>query len=320
MPAPNDENARQLLPPGDEATSSEAEGSLPYVSVVIPTFNRAVLIAGAVESVLAQTFPQLEIIVVDDGSTDETTEVVASLAASDRRVVLVRNPTHGGAQAARNAGIRAARGEWVAFLDSDDRYLPESVAIRLELAKLTNSPVVHSEALRLRVSGEFVRYGLVDLSGDVYERILTTPGVLFPALMVRRQLLVSIGYLDEAIVAWQEWDTAIRLGRVAPFAYSALPTFVYDERTAGAISKDKVRAAVGYGQILTKFGPEILTVCGKRTLAMHAKELGRLELAAGNLPSAVVSYVRAVALWPSQLFRWPIALARRGILGLRRRR
>src|SRR5262245_24730960 len=98
------------------------------VSVVIPTFNRAHLITGAIESVLAQTLPPLEIIVVDDGSTDDTPERLAPYL--DRIVFLGQE--NRGVSAARNAGIQAARGNLIAFLDSDDVWHPRKIEIQAE--------------------------------------------------------------------------------------------------------------------------------------------------------------------------------------------
>jgi glycosyltransferase involved in cell wall biosynthesis len=94
------------------------------VSVVVPTHNRAGLVRRAVDSVLAQTVDDLEVIVVDDGSSDVTPSVLAELAASDRRVRAVRHDEPAGPPAARNRGIDEARGRFVAFLDDDDEWLP----------------------------------------------------------------------------------------------------------------------------------------------------------------------------------------------------
>ncbi len=95
------------------------------VSVIIPTYNRAALVAEAVASVLAQTWRDFEVLVVDDGSTDGTIEALAPYAS---RLRLLRRESRGGVSAARNTGIKAARGEWLAFLDSDDLWLPEKLS------------------------------------------------------------------------------------------------------------------------------------------------------------------------------------------------
>jgi glycosyltransferase involved in cell wall biosynthesis len=97
----------------------------PCVSVIIPTYNRAALVAEAVASVLAQTWRDFEVLVVDDGSTDHTATALAPFAGQVR---VVRRPSRGGVSAARNRGIAAARGQWLAFLDSDDLWLPEKLS------------------------------------------------------------------------------------------------------------------------------------------------------------------------------------------------
>ena len=110
----------------------------PVVSVVVPAFNRASVITNAIQSVLGQSFRELEVIVVDDGSRDTTAETVLSIAQSDPRVRLNRHHSNRGAQAARNTGIRAAVGEWIAFLDSDDTWLTSSLELRMAAARLSD--------------------------------------------------------------------------------------------------------------------------------------------------------------------------------------
>src|SRR5688572_11024491 len=102
---------------------------MPLVSVVIPTHNRAHAVCESVNSVFQQTFDDFEIIVVDDGSTDPTLERLAELQATGKSFRVVRHERNRGAQAARNSGARAAQGKWLTFLDSDDKLLPESLAM-----------------------------------------------------------------------------------------------------------------------------------------------------------------------------------------------
>src|SRR3954471_3920817 len=104
----------------------------PRVSVVVPTHNRADVVGRAVASVLAQTERDLEVIVVDDASTDGTAQRLAELAKGDDRIRIIANAVALGGGGARNAGIAASRGQWVAFLDDDDEWLPAKLAIQLE--------------------------------------------------------------------------------------------------------------------------------------------------------------------------------------------
>lgn len=106
----------------------EKSEKIPTVSVVIPTYNRAHLVGRAIQSVLNQTYQDFEIIVVDDGSTDNTEEVVKSF--NDPRIRYIRHDQNRGGSAARNTGIKMARGEYIAFQDSDDEWLPEKLESR----------------------------------------------------------------------------------------------------------------------------------------------------------------------------------------------
>lgn len=117
------------------------------VSVVIPAYNAAEYIESAVASAMAQSLADIEIIVVDDHSTDDTRERVAAVAAADRRVSLLALPCNGGPSAARNAGLSAARGKWVALLDADDSYEPDRLATLIALAEVHGADLVADNML-----------------------------------------------------------------------------------------------------------------------------------------------------------------------------
>ena len=239
----------------------------PLISVVIPAYNRARLIPRALKSIQQQTHRNWEAIIVDDGSTDETAEVAARLAREDERIRFLRQEKNAGAQAARNLGIRAARGEWVAFLDSDDVFLPESLEIRLKALIQESLSVVYSDCNCIEPDGTIKRYGIPPLSGWIHDRLLTHEGPLFQTLMVSKQALVRIGYLDEKVVAFQEWDTAIRLAKYYPFAFVSTPTFLYDTRHSDSMSQNYLAGARGYEQVFHKNRVRILLFAGPGGLA-----------------------------------------------------
>jgi len=133
-----------------EGVVSRAQTDVPRVSVVLPAFNAADSVRRSLESVLVQTWRDLEVIVVDDASQDETSSVVRAVAASDRRVVAVRNDHNVGAAASRNRAIRRARGEWLAFLDADDWWAPER--LQRMLASAQDADAV-SDDLRIVAAG-----------------------------------------------------------------------------------------------------------------------------------------------------------------------
>ena len=247
----------------------------PLVSVVIPAYNRAEKIEASIKSVQAQTYPNWEIIVSDDGSKDDTKDVVGRLMGSDQRIRLISREQNAGAQAARNTGIMAAKGEWIAFLDSDDQWLPDSLQRRLAIALRDNVPVVHSNAYILHPGREKEMYRVPTLSGMVHKKVLCGEGPMFPCLLVKKSALEAIGYLDERIRSYQEWDTAIRLAKLFPFGFEPEPTFIYDYRTDNAISRDATRAGRGYEQIVRKHLGDIIKIAGFESLWYH------MDIAAG---------------------------------------
>ena len=108
----------------------------PTVSVIIPTYNRAHLVDRAIQSVLNQTYKDFELIIVDDGSTDNTEDIIKEFQKKDERIKYIRHEENRGGSAARNTGIKAAKGEYIAFLDSDDEWLP--IKLGRQISEFTN--------------------------------------------------------------------------------------------------------------------------------------------------------------------------------------
>ncbi|MBK9120620.1 MAG: glycosyltransferase [Phycisphaerales bacterium] len=188
------------------------------ISVIIPTYNRAALLPRALDSVLQQTQADLcDIFVVDDGSTDDTPQV---LAAYGSRVTCLRQRNRG-AGAARNAAIRACHHEFVAFLDSDDRWLPEKVESQLDaLARFPEAGFVAGEARGVRPDGTIVPRDWVGLRRDVP---LDLGPLLFernpfatPAMFVRRALLARTGLFRTCLRWAQDYDLWLRMACRAP--------------------------------------------------------------------------------------------------------
>lgn len=250
-------------------TKSCAEPARQLVSVIIPTFNRASLLERAVTSVQKQSPLVFEIIIVDDNSSDQTEQVVERLAAGDSRIQYIRHEHNRGAQAARNTGIEAASGGWIAFLDSDDEWLPGKLEKQLELAKETGVAVIHSECYVVREGCVTELLGIPPYSGNIYAALLANPGPMFQGMLIKRKALFDIGLLDENVPSFQEWDTAIRLAEHNSFGFVPEPLFVYHCHGGETISKDMKRHAKGYVYIVEKYAIDILNVAGTEVLAKH---------------------------------------------------
>lgn len=225
------------------------------ISVIIPAYNCADSIVRCVHSVLDQTVSAFEVIVIDDHSMDATADIVESI--KDFRVRLIRLERNFGAQAARNCGIREARGKWIAFQDADDEWLPEK--LEKQLACLNNvgndeMTVVHTDVFwsgKAHKGDLPVSLPLVD--GDsALEVLLQGPGPLLQGILVSRKALAVIGYLDEAAPAYHEWDTAIRLARVCRFIHLR-EQLVHYYRQPGSISSNGRRDLSGYQYVMDKF-------------------------------------------------------------------
>jgi glycosyltransferase involved in cell wall biosynthesis len=182
---------------------------LPTVSVIIPTFNRDWCLRDAIDSVLAQTFIDFELIVVDDGSTDRTLEILSEYGNRLRRIHQINR----GVSAARNCGIGVSTGRLIAFLDSDDLWLPEKLAVQTAFFELNRSALIcQTEELWIR-NGMRVnpRKRHRKPSGLIFEPSLTLCLVSPSAVMVRRELFNEVGLFDEQLPACEDYDLWLRV-------------------------------------------------------------------------------------------------------------
>ncbi len=204
--------------------------TLPLLSVVIPTRNRAQLVCEAIESALSQRHGQVEVIVVDDGSTDNTADVIAERFGS--HVQVLRHEERRGAGASRNTGIRAARGHLVAFLDDDDLWLPGKLDAEISvLEQFPDAKAVVSDTL-IFLNGEreelsfFERNGLLEATNGQARLISeinwlwtnSMKGVAMSSVTVRRDILNSIGqaWFPEDLTTCEDWEFEMRVYHRCP--------------------------------------------------------------------------------------------------------
>lgn len=195
------------------------------ISVVIPTHDRLALVAEAVRSVLAQTLKPIDVIVVDDGSTDGT---AGSLAASFASQVHLLTTSNRGPAAARNLGVAHARGDWIAFLDSDDLWLPDKLAAQAAL--LGREPAVeicHTDEIWMR-DGRRVnqRHRHRKPSGNVFEACLRLCLISPSTVLLRRSLFERVGGFDEGLAVCEDYDLWLRICRDNPVALVDEPLII----------------------------------------------------------------------------------------------
>lgn len=226
-----------------------------FISIVIPMYNRSKTIIYCLDSVCTQTFKNIEIIVVDDFSTDNSVDLVSSY--QDNRIKLIKLEKNSGAQIARNRGIIEAKGNWIAFNDSDDLWEKDKLEIQIKELEKTNfdkNTVVHSNCICLDLINNKTWEWKVPITNDsCYRLLLERPAPLFPTLLISKEALLEIGLLDENVPSYQEWDTSISLAKKCKFIHIEKPLFTYVLHQGETISKNHKRDIEGYLYIINKF-------------------------------------------------------------------
>lgn len=197
---------------------------MPLISVIIPIWNRAHSAAKAVDSALSQALPSghaIEVIVIDDGSTDQPQQALARFGDTIR---LVRHPNNLGAAAARNTGCAAATGEYIAFLDSDDSWLPGKLEAQIGFMREGNFDVSCTAYLLEQAPGRFItspRYGTGPLTfADLVWGCFVSPG---STLLCKSAVFREVGPLDTSLRRFEDWDWLMRLTQSRPLGFLAQP-------------------------------------------------------------------------------------------------
>jgi glycosyltransferase involved in cell wall biosynthesis len=294
---------------------------MPLVSVIIATYNRARWLPGTIESVLAQTFRDFELIVVDDGSTDNTTAVLQPFDGRLRYTHQV-NAERG---AARNTGMRIASGEFVAFLDSDDLWTPTK--LEAEVASLRADPslgLVYSDALLIdelgTVTGSLPRYRF---RGDVLADVVRQNFVPLSAHLLRRDAFERAGGFseDRTMSGSEDWEAWTRLAAICPFSFTGNVGLHYRVHAQGSVASPKAIERSMHRAIDVMFGnSEVASRVGRlrpETEAYAALVAASLYHAAGDSSAARESVRRAVRTNPGVVFSSRFAaVASRAALGL----
>jgi glycosyltransferase involved in cell wall biosynthesis len=279
----------------------------PKVSVIIPTYNRAHLLPKAIGSVLAQTFGDFELIVVDDGSTDDTAAVVERL--EDERVSYIWQENQE-RSAARNHGLRLSRGEYVTFLDADDRFFPDKLARQVRfLDKHPDVDMVMSGWVYEDETGTVIRKvapwrrtGELDLRAWLFDQTTHVA-----AMLIRREWLEKVGGFDVNFSVVEDTDLWFRLA-LAGFRTAWLEAYVFAQRVhSDNTMYDGARMKRGRIALLDKVfvaEPELparLGMSQEQTYALSYLGSACLEYGVGRIEEAQLDLVRAVELDPDLL-------------------
>jgi len=173
-------------------------------------------------------------------------------------------------------------------LDSDDEWLPQRLEASVSLAAKKNIPVIYSKRYIENCANKLRVCVLPSVEGDVYKKLLEFPGPMFQGFLIKKKCLKKIGYLDESIVSFQEWDTSIRLAKYYKFSFVKKPFFIYHRHKNERISKDRKKDAEGWRQIVEKNYKEIVKQLGKRGLRKHHQILAKKYRMAGEFKKYLI--------------------------------
>lgn len=285
----------------------------PLISVVITCYNYGKYIAGCLQSVLAQTFKDFEIILVDDGSTDNTNEEIQPYL-SDHRLSYIQQENSGQARA-KNVGVKNASGKFIAFLDADDLWDVAKLEKQMALFSSEKIGIVYSRARFIDADGRDLDYQvtgkyLQPRRGNVTEFLLMDNFIPFSSSIVRRDCLLSLGAFDESLKMGIDWDLWLRQSTRYHFDFVDEPLLIYRLGHPGQMSKNVEERQRCSDQILNGFIQKYSNFVTKRALrrARAYTYLNRGGYQADrNANQAFSYYIRS-------FFQWPFSL--RPVLGI----
>ncbi len=279
----------------------------PEVSVIIPTYNRALFLPAAIRSVLAQTYKNFELLIVDDGSTDNTMEAVKGFLEKDKRIKYFYHDNKGPAFS-RNAGIRKSTGDYIAFLDSDDEWFPEKIHRQLRLFSADSClGFVGCNKMGLTKGSD----GRADKEYNLYETRFPAGKCQFTledflsfyspvnptSVMIKRDALFKAGLFDEKCDVHQDWELWIRLRKNYDFKTTWEPLAKYlswrggISSTAGPLKKSDVKKYIleKHAELYNKY---------PKAKAKVLRNIGTDLILAGQQKEAIIYFFRSARAYP----------------------
>jgi glycosyltransferase involved in cell wall biosynthesis len=285
------------------------------VSVVLPTYNRGALLREAVDSIVAQTWTDWELLIADDGSTDGSLEYPRSLG--DRRIRILSLSHSGNPATARNAAIAAATGEWIAFVDSDDRWLPRKLEVQLAAVQASagaawsctgfghidaeGNPTHQRAGIAYQPRSGWILAQLID--GEAVAAIAT--------LLVRRSVLHAVGGFDEGVPFREDYDLALRLAERGEILAVGEPLSLVREHPRRATKTEPLaelfeRTATIYKNAEARVSDPALRMVCRRRRADYLVDAARARSKSGEHGQAFFAIMAAARCAPTSLAVWRV--------------
>lgn len=275
---------------------------MPKISVIIPTYNRAHYIRFAIRSVLNQTFSDFELIIVDDGSIDNTRWIVNSF--KDERIIYLPREVNKGPAAARNAGIKSSKGTLIAFLDDDDEGLPEKLECQVKV--MEGNPevgLVYAGYLKVDDKGKIInKINTTKKQCSFYDLIQQNP-IMLGTVIVRRECFERVGLFDEDLYGTEDWDMWIRISKHFLFKSVNRPLTKYRVHK-GMISRDNYTRPEQIIRVFDKYTKELELIpvnYRKDILARQHFLRGAYLCSNGRMSEGRSEFIKAISKKPNHI-------------------
>lgn len=276
--------------------------NVPKVSVIISTYNRAEYLSRSIGSVFRQTYENYELIVVDDASNDNTSDVVADFG--DKRIRYIKHDKNKGGPAARNTGIKSAKGEYIALLDDDDEWMAEKLELQVRHMEEVSDRVgviYCGSEIREEPEDKLIEIYFPDYAGDLRYHLLSGPvigGV--SKVLLRRRCFEKAGLFDENLKSCQDWDMWLRISE--HYRFDFVPkVLVVTYLHPGQISDDFRQLIPGRTRMVRKHME--LFKKHPEELVVHLKRLGKLNFINGTWKEGAYWFKRALSIYPLEIFK-----------------
>lgn len=273
----------------------------PLVSVIIPTCNRSNLVERAIRSILAQTYADFELIIVDDASADDTRNAVVRF--DDIRIQYIRHDRNRGGPAARNTGIRRARGKYIALLDDDDEWHTTKLEKQVNAFKEAANGVgfIYSGFEVRDENGEVVRTTLPALRGNLHMNLLRRNMIGGSSVpLIKRECFDKVGFFDESLTSCQDWDMWLRIS--SSYEFDFVPEILARVYFHGdQISEDFSSLIPGRSRMIEKHMDEFRK--HPEILVIHLKRMGKMHCINGTWKEAAQWFSQAVKVRVCELFK-----------------
>lgn len=272
---------------------------MPKVSVIIPTYNRAEFLKSAIESVLGQTYMDFELLISDDASTDNTEQVVESF--SDKRIRFTKNEINKGVIHIRNKAVTNSTGEYIAFLDDDDEWMPEKLEKQINIieGRPHSLGAVYTGAHSIDTKlGKVVKITTPKYRGNILKELLENNIIITSSIVVKKRCFEKVGLFDPEYRSASDFDMWIRLAEEYDFNY-VKDSLVRYHIHPNSISTNYVAVRDGLERLLAKHNK--LFSANNKAYSNHLLKLGVAYCYSGNTKRGKRAFIKAIELNPKDM-------------------